>query len=606
MSNPWKKVAAPADVQNLSEIMSEQYAKDLQIKEEIKFAEEIGTAFQSHDPVSSESSDISPEILKHIEDSNVKEFCDSDAVIAKVLQCQFDKEYDDEIRRVEKKLNGESKVSVSFENYRHVPDHLIYDSEPEDEDVDIAANKDWDRFETNEKEFANLPTVKNGTIVTKHDSDINGRRNACRVMAFPPEVCTGDGAGFDMKLSNAVFNQLKESTRVHQPRKITLLDKKDAKATAVMAVDEATKLILYKLVYTTNLLEAVNGVISTGKEAVVFHADGNTSYPDLVIPKECAAKVFKTTLCEFKTRDKYIEADYRFKDRFSKQNPWKIVQMWAEKEKHNLIRMQKIGMNCPQMICLKKNVLLMSFIGRDITPAPKLKDVILDAKKWQRVYIEVIDAMYKLYNEGHLIHADLSEYNILWWENKCWFIDVSQSVQPDYPKGLDFLLRDCQNITNFFEKKGVQNMKSVDKLFKWITGFDDVDVNLLDGVHTIYNSLSSRFEIAPDDNRNVSYPFEYCWQKTNEGRMAESDNEEDEFDEMWNFSIKNKFDTAVNLGNVVEVDGEEDHKNEKMKTEDKVVNEECVNIVDNNINFANELDVVPLDEGINSSKHKKS
>lgn len=37
------------------------------------------------------------------------------------------------------------------------------------------------------------------------------------------------------------------------------------------------------------------------------------------MPKECAVKVFKTTLNEFKTRDKYIRDDYRFKDRFSKQ-----------------------------------------------------------------------------------------------------------------------------------------------------------------------------------------------------------------------------------------------------------------------------------------------
>ena len=72
------------------------------------------------------------------------------------------------------------------------------------------------------------------------------------------------------------------------------------------------------------------------------------------VPKECAVKVFKTTLNEFKTRDKYIREDYRcefdqfdhmevlhlchrFKDRFSKQNPRKIIHMWAEKELHNLV-----------------------------------------------------------------------------------------------------------------------------------------------------------------------------------------------------------------------------------------------------------------------------
>ena len=32
------------------------------------------------------------------------------------------------------------------------------------------------------------------------------------------------------------------------------------------------------------------------------------------VPKECAVKVFKTTLNEFKTRDKYIREDYRCQD----------------------------------------------------------------------------------------------------------------------------------------------------------------------------------------------------------------------------------------------------------------------------------------------------
>ncbi|XP_038222273.1 serine/threonine-protein kinase RIO3 [Zerene cesonia] len=552
MSNPWKRVSAPVDVQNLSDIMSEEYAKGLQVKEELKFAEQI-----SDTNITSESSELSPEILRQIEESNVKEYCDSDAIIAKVLQCQFDKEYDDELKRVEKKRNGESKVSVSFDNYRTVPEHLVYDSDSDD-DGEITERKDWDRFETNEKEFASLPKrgyiIKDGEMITKHDGVINARRNACRVMAFPPEVCTGDGAGFDMKLPNHVFNQLKEHTRWNTARKHKMLDRKESQATAEMGLDESTRLILFKLI-NNGLLEDINGVISTGKESVVLHANSDPSYPDMVLPKECAIKVFKTTLNEFKTRDKYIEADYRFKDRFSKQNPRKIVHMWAEKEMHNMMRIQKVGLNCPEMVCLKKHILVMSFIGKDNKPAPKLRDVILKPEQWESVYNEVVDAMYKLYNVGHLVHADLSEYNILWWDNKCWFIDVSQSVQPDHPNGLEFLLRDCRNIINFFEKKGVPNIKTADELFKFITGFEEVDVNLLEGVHTTYNSLSSRFEIALDDNRNVSYPFEYCWQKTNEKPKSEKDSgSDDEFDEMWIHSQKNKaIDLATNFGNEVKI-----------------------------------------------------
>ncbi|XP_049876055.1 serine/threonine-protein kinase RIO3 [Pectinophora gossypiella] len=580
MSNPWKKVTEPTlQSQNLSDIMSEQYARGLQVKEELKFAEHIS------DQHVSTSDDIDPELLKQIEEANLKEFCDSDAIIAKVLQCQFDKEYDEEIKRVEKKRNGDAKVSVSYDNYRTVPENLIYDTDSEDEDVEVAENKDWDRFETNEKEFASLPkrgyAMRDGEMVTKHDSVISGRRNACRVMAFPPEVCTGDGAGFDMKLPNSVFNHLKEQTRHHQSRKHKMLDRKEMQATAEMGLDEPTRLILFKLI-NNGMLENINGIISTGKESVVLHAHGDTSYEDLTVPKECAIKVFKTTLNEFKTRDKYIEADYRFKDRFSKQNPRKIVHMWAEKEMHNMMRLQKIGVNCPEMVCLKKHILVMSFIGRDNKPAPKLRDVILKPEKWQSVYNEVVENMHKMYNVGHIIHADLSEYNILWWENKCWFIDVSQSVQPDHPSGLEFLLRDCRNICNFFDKKGVQDMKSADELFKSITGFEEVDVNLLEGVHTTFNSLSCRFEISLDDNRNTSYPFEYCWVKSNEAKKSdksgneESEDDDDEFEEMWTHSIKNKVDTAADFGNVVPI---------------ATGSKETANIVDNNVNFGNELNV---------------
>lgn len=100
-------------------------------------------------------------------------------------------------------------------------------------------------------------------------------------------------------------------------------------------------------------------------------------------------------------------------------------------------------------------------------------------------------------------------------------------------------------------------MKSAEDLFKSITGFDEVDVNFLEGIHTTFNSLSSRFEIALDDNRNTSYPFEYAWNKTNESKAKSGDDEddeeseEDEFEEMWTQSIKQKVDNATNFANEV-------------------------------------------------------
>lgn len=53
-----------------------------------------------------------------------------------------------------------------------------------------------------------------------------------------------------------------------------------------------------------------------------------------------------------------------------------------------------------------------------------------------------------LFDKANLIHADLSEYNILWHKDLCYFIDVSQSVEPSHENAFHFLYRDCNNIIN--------------------------------------------------------------------------------------------------------------------------------------------------------------
>lgn len=49
-------------------------------------------------------------------------------------------------------------------------------------------------------------------------------------------------------------------------------------------------------------------------------------------------------------------------------------------------------------------------------------------------------------NKCALVHGDLSEYNLLWFEDKVWVIDVSQSVELTHPKAMEFLFRDCYNV----------------------------------------------------------------------------------------------------------------------------------------------------------------
>ncbi|XP_057680778.1 serine/threonine-protein kinase RIO3 [Corythoichthys intestinalis] len=441
--SPWGVSAPAASTCSLADVMSEQLARQL----------------QEDDGVPADASSL---LLDDAGDTA------SDLMLAQMLQMQYDREFDDQLRREERKFNGDSKVSISFENYRMV--HPYEDSDSSEDEVD------WQDTPRDPYRAAKPQTTprrgfagKGKNITTKHDAETCGRKNTARMENFAPEVQVGDGLGMDLKLSNRVFNSLKQHCVSEQRRSARLHEKKEH-STAEQAVDPRTRLLMYKMV-NAGTLESINGCISTGKESVVFHANGG-SLDERPIPDEVVLKVFKTTLNEFKNRDRYIKDDYRFVDRFTKLNPRKIIRLWAEKEMHNLARMKKAGLPCPDVVLLRKHILVMSFIGQDHVPAPKLKDAVLSADDMREAFRQVLHMMKTLFVECHLVHADLSEYNMLWHQQKVWLIDVSQSVEPTHPHGLEFLFRDCRNVSTFFQKRGVSEALGIFELFNAVSGLD--------------------------------------------------------------------------------------------------------------------------------------
>lgn len=248
----------------------------------------------------------------------------SDLLIAQMLQLQMDEEHDRQLKREEEKWNGTSKVKISFVNYRTIHPVVQEDLDQEDMSQDVPEISDKKDPVPQFNRFGISGKGKN--IVTKHDPVICGRKNANRVMeTFPPEFETGDGVTYSMSIPNNVYNKLKVYSSAESRRGHRVHEKKEH-STIELAVDEKTRLIMYKLV-NSGTLNAITGIISSGKESVVFHADGG-SVPNQVVPAECALKVFKTTLAEFKNRYQYVCGDVRFfKDEFKKKNPRKIMKI---------------------------------------------------------------------------------------------------------------------------------------------------------------------------------------------------------------------------------------------------------------------------------------
>ena len=73
-----------------------------------------------------------------------------------------------------------------------------------------------------------------------------------------------------------------------------------------------------------------------------------------------------------------------------------------------------------------------------------------------------------MYHQCKLVHADLSEYNILYHEGTLWIIDVSQSVEHDHPSAFDFLRKDLKNIDDFFRRFEVKCL-GLRRSFEFVT-----------------------------------------------------------------------------------------------------------------------------------------
>lgn len=79
------------------------------------------------------------------------------------------------------------------------------------------------------------------------------------------------------------------------------------------------------------------------------------------------------------------------------------VAAGAEKEMHNLNRIRRAGLPCPEVVCLKKHVLVMSFIGHDGKPAPTLKEAVLTSDQLNKAYGDTVDIMTRMYAKCNLV-----------------------------------------------------------------------------------------------------------------------------------------------------------------------------------------------------------
>ncbi|KAJ2753719.1 Serine/threonine-protein kinase rio1 [Coemansia pectinata] len=404
---------------------------------------------------------------------------------------------------------ADNKPGAEEEQYTHVVDNGSEDSEIYSEDdydseeAEVEADDLLGHIENwgeNGCDFTKqYNRMRQQAVVHQSSSKPSGASSAQARKAIIDTVAGGTGANSKPSINgsgtlksvdlNKYSSRIKLDEFVGQPSKegVSLggsrkaqgaltaqrKDKAD-RATTEQVLDPRTRIILFKLL-NQGIVYEVHGCISTGKEANVYHAVTESG-------EHRAIKIYKTSILIFKDRDRYVSGEYRFRHGYSRHNPRKMVRLWAEKEMRNLKRLNAAGIPSPSPVILRQHVLVMEFLG---TPEgwayPRLKDAVIPANRFPALYYQLVRDMRVMYAVCKLVHADLSEYNILYHGKRLYIIDVSQSVEHDHPHALDFLRHDCNNVTEFFRKRGNVRTMSLRRLFEFITdpaagsSSDDID-----------------------------------------------------------------------------------------------------------------------------------
>jgi RIO kinase 1 len=216
--------------------------------------------------------------------------------------------------------------------------------------------------------------------------------------------------------------------------------------------DKTSLMDLSKLM-KKGLIQTVDYPISTGKEANVFRAtteDGSF----------IAIKIYKIETSHFFRRKEYLEGDPRFTR--IKMSEKEIVKAFARKEFKNLEICERAGVHSPKPYYIRNNIIVMEFLGEGELPYPTMG--MLGPKNPEKELKSILADVKKMYKAG-LVHADLSEYNIL--NGKVpQLIDFSEGVVLGHPSAGKFLERDVRNVLKFFSKYGVK--KDLEKVLKWI------------------------------------------------------------------------------------------------------------------------------------------
>lgn len=222
--------------------------------------------------------------------------------------------------------------------------------------------------------------------------------------------------------------------------------------------DKSTLMVIYDFL-NKGVIDEIHGVVKAGKESRVYWGKDKRG-------NELAIKIYLTVSAEFrKGMLKYIEGDPRFKG--VKRDTRSLIFAWAQKEFRNLTQAASAKVKVPKPVAVKKNVLIMEFIGKKGISAPSMKE--RPPRNPEKTYKTLLANLRRLYRKAELVHGDISEYNVMIWRGLPVLFDISQAVPLSHPLADSLLQRDLKNLNRYFNRLSV-DIPAIDECYKKVTG----------------------------------------------------------------------------------------------------------------------------------------
>ena len=149
--------------------------------------------------------------------------------------------------------------------------------------------------------------------------------------------------------------------------------------------------------------------------------------------------------------------DRRAVERRSQWGRQVLREQWTGNELDVLRRLWSAGVTVPYPVDGTTDELVMEFVGDRHGAAPQLASARLRGGRLAEAWDQLVDALRAMTAIG-VVHADLSAFNLLWWDERLWVIDLPQAIDLAlHPEGLDLLHRDVLNIATWFARRGLRH-----------------------------------------------------------------------------------------------------------------------------------------------------